>query len=170
MAKLFRGPTRDGLFQTIDLGSGNSQHLIAMARKNPKRTYFGIDAKYTKSALRELHGPLPKNFKFAKTNAIQALKRLIERKIKTRHISIDIPGQLLLELDNIFKYAKEVLLPRGKIYLTTESIMDSWWTTPARKNGFSVRELPNLRYPKTQYQMSWKRSQIPIRVFEFTLK
>ena len=170
MAKLFRGPTRAGLFQTIDLGSGNSQHLIEMARKNPKRTYFGVDLRYTKDALKKLHGPLPKNFKFARTNAINALKKLRERKIKTRHISMDIPGQLLLDLDKIFEAAKDVLLPRGKIYLTTESIMDSWWITPAKNNGFSVRELPNLKYPKTEFQMRWKRSQIPIRVFEFTLK
>ncbi|MBI2530202.1 MAG: hypothetical protein HYW05_03615 [Candidatus Diapherotrites archaeon] len=134
----FRGPAPKGLYQTIDLAAGpEAWHAKMQAKKLPSREYLAVDFKFD-------FRKKPKNLHLMRKDALTALKILVAKKKKTRHIQISMPVGRLLNtkyLEAVAKIAKKVLIPNGKIHIITpvspkdfEDVIERF-----KKEGFSYR-------------------------------
>ncbi len=158
--RLFRGPTPENVFQTIDIGTENGRWLIWQAEKNPRRQYLAIDPlfgnreKWRKTQLEQMK---PRNI-LVEANMFQPIMdSLIKKGIRTRHINLDmlhahdylfyeaLDGPITRMMGSLLSKAPRVLLPNGKIFITTEiQLYRDVIQELASKYGFSIRIKENF--------------------------
>jgi|GEM_PF-1316822 len=110
----FRGPTPDKVIQTLDVGSRDAEErLTKQANKFKKRRYVGVDPIAVQFNT--------ENLELKISTATQTLREYIKKGIKVRNINIDFPNIIQnYEFATIFDLLKYVLLPNGKVYITSE--------------------------------------------------
>ncbi len=137
----FRGLTPAGVFQTVDIGSGMhpSSFIFRRAERNPRRSYVATD--------RVLPEIAPANVRRELAPIQTFLNEMIEKGWKTRHINMDMPFPLMAITlaPLLFRAMPRVLLPNGKVYVTTENLDDlEILKDQAKKNGFTARIMKDL--------------------------
>lgn len=142
----FRGGTPKNVIQTVDAGSGFSPWLLGQARKHGAgsrpRSYAAVDPRYAEN------GKMTRRMLAFKKNLETAgvrveplrleefIEKMKEEGLRTRHVNIELPasgglgfggvgGEKLtvdsLNLQKLFAEVQKILLPNGKIYITSES-------------------------------------------------
>jgi len=171
--KPFAGNPKKGVFQTVEFGAGDAEHISNRAWKSPKRKYAAVDPRMT--YIEDLMAY--KNLEATKQSMegyIDAMKR---SGTKTRHIAIRMPNPKDIRsndfsIRSLLKEAKHVLLPNGKIFVTTESgYVVHRLVRTAMEEGFSVREPAALAQPKTRVErMMMDLRKKPVYRIELTYK
>lgn len=164
--KLFRGPTPPNVIQTLDIGSCTGDYLVKRARKNSKqeknipRKYAAVDPLYEHTIdLARVRGKqiyisniierLKKNNILTSSKmAHEFIQELAQKGMKVRHVNFQMPHP---EQENnynfreIFSSLKKVLLPEGKVFMSSEQsqflarIVES-----AKSEGYIVSEQKTL--------------------------
>lgn len=158
------------LLQTIDLGSGDASHLLKKAVKNPRKLFMGVDNFYRKSFIRSEQKALPKNFRFLRMDALNALKRMQKRGFRSKKVELRMPGFLFTQIPQILESSKKVLTPGGSIYLTTEHVLSKDAILAAEKAGYIVKPLGVLKNPKTSFEKCCQMEGVAVNTYTFTLK
>lgn len=130
----FRGTDPKGVFQTIDVGTAEGKWLAKQAKKFLQRKYLAVDPAYNERAWREHTEPEKRveiierlansKVQFDEKKIADVLHEMNVKRQKARHINIDMPNPNLAAYDfpKIFRNAKQVLLPNGKIFITSENL------------------------------------------------
>lgn len=131
----FRGPTPKKVIQTLDVGAGPcGARFIERSEKQQQRKYVGVDPAMM------IYG-FGKNFETKRIDVNSYLLQLIKSGIKVRHLNFDMPNTNGhgLELRLFFRLLPKVLLPNGKIFVTT-NFVNLPLLESAKLNGFALRE------------------------------
>ncbi len=161
----FKGPTPDGVFQTVDVGYGGEEWLRKRAVRFAKRKYVGVNPSFGKEGLAWLKENLERSGMVVRPEKIMDFAdEMKSRGWRTRHINIDMPGpEGALKIDKydfpkFFRDAPRLLLPGGKIFISSENTAFlGRLATLARENGFSSsapRAFTNPRQMRTEYMKS----------------
>ncbi len=159
----FRGGTPKNVFQTISVGEGIGGRLPDQADKFKARKYAAVDPKYgsISEAARfrdniharkqewKLQQMRDQGITLIPEGIKPTVKKLLERGVKARHINIDMPeygiGKYFFD-EQFMLGLNKLLLPNGKIFLTTETReTGESLGFNAKKAGFSYRELKPIR-------------------------
>src|SRR3989344_2430673 len=119
----FKGPTPEGVFQTVDVGSAGAEWLRQRAQKFSRRKYAAVDPYYAKPEIEFL----PKNLGASGVlvRAVKISDFIDEMKAKgwrTRHFNIDMPEPFLrindkYDFPRLFSEAEHGMLPGGQIFI-----------------------------------------------------
>ncbi len=184
----FRGPTREGIFQTVNVGAGKWQNMEPTAKKFPKRQYVAVDTAYVPEwaagsrlpASGSILRKIP-NITLRDTNISKVIEEMKQKQQKTRHITVDMPDpdrdpEKLFTV--IFDEAPQILLPNGKIFVSTESPhIATIIQLQSRSRRFKMRELPTITPEKKQrltttmsayFEDKTIKGQKMVRQFEIT--
>ena len=123
--RLFRGPTSKGFFQTVDVGTWHGEWLGNRAKTYKKRRYVAVDSAYKDMYNPEVRGVVDglkgKGVVVRSRGISKMIDEMLERGFRTRHINIDMPVEnvAMYSFRKLFAKAHEVLLPNGKIYISS---------------------------------------------------
>lgn len=133
----FRGPTPPKVFQAVDIGTGDGRRLESIAKRFPNRKYVAVDPSLHEKVLGSAFAPprgTAERLSQAGINvrpekAMSFIEEMKKRGEKTRFISINMPSHAKNEghwrddygFRHIFESVPKILLPNGKIFITTES-------------------------------------------------
>ncbi len=160
----FKGATPPNVFQTTDVGFGHG-HFLSHRTQGPKlrngknRTYLGIDYHIMDPAR---HAVLERarNLELRIRPAEQAIKEMIARGEKTRHINIDMPNPIKMRdtIETILRLAPKALFPNSKIFIASEDIgLIENAIRAAEKYGYRVRNMPTLQQITTKKGIIYPR-------------
>lgn len=137
----FRGPTPEGVIQTLDVGvgirdeDGGPKRFKTNVEKHREREYLGIDE--------YLRFPeVGQNFKLERIRFLEKILELIKEGKKVRSINFTYPMRFIssYELNKIFPLLSEVLLPNGKVFVTSEDLdFVRHFIGLARNAGYAIR-------------------------------
>lgn len=151
----FRGPTPANVYQTLEVGAAEATHTHRQARRFPQRKYAVADVDYSlRKSSQIIENRLSKLERMGVAvhggDIRSTLSKMIRSGTKTRHVSWVMPApsprrKIRTDFgDVIFQVVStlpKVLVPNGKLYVTTESqerVQD--FRFAARENGLSFRE------------------------------
>jgi 8-oxo-dGTP pyrophosphatase MutT (NUDIX family) len=170
------------VFQTVDLGSGQSRYIEKTANRHPYRAYAAVDHKYdthlfpgytayhTHANIVAAH---PNVTVSAKTIQAQ-LAEMKQKGIRTRHFTLDFPPRIRNNkkppyLVALFRLAPQVLFPNGKIFVSTEDAPTRDAIRElAEKTGLRVRDKPPLRGNEKDRHTPFTPTNAPSHRLEIT--
>jgi hypothetical protein len=132
----FKGGTREKVIQTLDIGAGFPILTGQSARKYPDRKSLAVDPVYGKEDRYAYLGGRSSyrvgetldfikrvGLNYSSLTAIEAIDNLIKNGTKVRHVNFKMPhpGQNY-DLENVFHRLKKVLLPNGKVFMSSEKL------------------------------------------------
>jgi hypothetical protein len=134
---MFKEPTPEGVFQTVDVGAGRSEYILRQVKRFPDRNYAVVDPVYAEFTEHD-GSPTSKLLTELKNRNVTVSKQRLERFLQTmkdngltaRHFNFDMPenndarSTSIIEqysLKNFFSLLPGVLAPNGRISFTSES-------------------------------------------------
>lgn len=139
---LFRGPTSEKVIQTIDIGTKDGESwLRRQSQRFTQRHYVGVDPRFRETIVEGRLELKPRS-------ATEALQEAIRNREQARHINVDMPLNIGLELYNfprVFQLARKVLFPQGKIFITSEDVTTlKNLMQQARESGFKALAIKTI--------------------------
>lgn len=91
----FKGPTPEGVIQTVSIGEGDGKYLMRQGNKFPARKYLAVDPRYG-GEFGEYQKVDPQTLLEAGVHTsskktIPALDELLEKGRRVRHFNFDMP-------------------------------------------------------------------------------
>jgi tRNA G46 methylase TrmB len=155
--RLFKGGTRENVIQTLDIGASFGEVMRKQAQKFPGRKYAVVDPVYESASMGGVCYYKGKPFLIQKildankragviTSALYAREKIAElarKGIKLRHVNFQMPNPAQehnYNFEAIFHGLKRVLLPNGKIFMSSENIdFLERIVKIAKRNGYVVQ-------------------------------
>ncbi|MBS3061780.1 MAG: hypothetical protein J4215_04330 [Candidatus Diapherotrites archaeon] len=169
---------REGIFQTVDIGSGFGEYISRQAERFPHRRYAVVDPRYARtSGFGQIH--LESEFKrlgihMHPGTGASFFEEMARRGWKTHAINFDMPLGSEAELSRILDLAPHTLFPNGKIFVATERLTAlDHFIKIAREKGFSVTERKSMPPAQARQRTAYSHRhsnnpQRPIRRLEIT--
>lgn len=163
--KPFKGPTPEGVFQTVDVGSGGAEWIRQRAVKSKGRKYVVVEPHLAGEKLRWLKDNLEHCGVIVKPVKISGfIDEMESHGLRARHINIDMPDtggvekKDVYDFGKLFSHARNILVPGGKIFISSEnkSFLERL-TAQAKNHGFASSFMPVLNNPRamrTEYMQS----------------
>lgn len=108
------------VLQTVDFGSGMhaENFIFKQAGKYPNRTYAAVDPVLKAYSKNKRYANLFISWK----HADEFLREMRELGLKTKHVNMDMPNPMVMLsiLRAVFRNISFILVPNGKIFVTTE--------------------------------------------------
>jgi hypothetical protein len=151
-AKKVMGRNRAGqklkkMFQTVDVGTREGDHVMGQAQKFKHREYGAVDPRYKESGKFGLMGTVLEKTGVTvhRGTLAEFITKMRQEGWKTNHFNIDMPNRGFYkkaDISHLFGYAEHLLRPNGKIFITTESPADFRnYAQLAKAYGLKVRVL-----------------------------
>jgi len=146
----FRGSTSQGVIQTLDVGtaSGHKSSIKEIPRFLESTRRLGSKGRLYVAVDPLLKNSKKDNYEIHAKRITDFLETLIKQGRKVRHINIDFPEPDLglYDFKTFFSLIKQVLLPNGKVYITSEVwLLIREISDLAVQNGFIVNSRSNGR-------------------------
>ncbi len=151
----------------LDLFCGDSLRLKQLAKRHPRKVFVGVD--HVDLPVPSL-GSLPSNLHFVRAHALDFLRSRLQPE-SVRYVNIDYGVHHLSTLPQrreLFSRIKHLLVPGGKLYVTTYNQVDVY--TPAslireaQEAGLKMtRQMPLLPKPnasQSTYVMRHARGRV----------
>lgn len=168
----FYGRTNRNRIQTLDYGSGAGEYLKRQKQNNPARNYAVVDQLYASgNALEKRARELESHGIRVSPSIEELIHELRAEGTKVRHFNIDMPYGLQFAhghdkkvhfFHSILEAIPKVLLPNGKLWITTESHSNlEELAKMAKVAGLKVRELKSFdkeKFPRMQLRTETMRN------------
>ncbi len=165
----FKGAAPGRVFQTIDVGSEGEEWLVGRARKFKDRKYAVANPRFREPELQYIVKHLQEHGIAVKAMGLsQLVDEMESRGWRTRNVNIDMPDtggtdrKDLYDFPKLFSHAKNILLPGGKIFMSSENRQFlARVSGEAAKHGVKSRVRPALDSPRamrTEYMKSRNRA------------
>ncbi len=168
---LFKGGTPQGILQTVDVGAGRPEWVLRQAVRFPERRYAVADPVFAEDDVAqrsertfhynaaELRPQLEeRNVLVLPLKLGPLIAHMQQHGLRTRHFNIDFPltgwggdayGDLEMtypELSALFKNAHTLLVPGGRIFITTRSSKVPFLSSLVQQEGLrvKVKEVPQM--------------------------
>lgn len=163
----FRGPTPKNVFQTVDIGAGiggSTNWNTFIGELLPHRSTSFVEQRHGETRRKRKQAQPRTSVAVDLSSVKQTNPRIIRKKMeivpflkemiangqKTRHFNWDMPRpkdfELKYGLYDMFRLIPKVLLPNGKIFVSSEyeSLVEKV-ANIAREKGFRARKVPPLK-------------------------
>ena len=158
-------------FEAVEFGAGNAGWINHQAKRTPQRLFIAVDPAYKPRGYHDFkHVQRPKGSPLlTSSKTMEAfIDSMKERGLRTRKISIRFPpsifvGYPLLKWEKLFRELDHILLPNGKVTITTETgnILDIVKKL-AVKHKLSVRGPKKISLQTHDKSLKGKRSRIVV--------
>lgn len=136
-----------GTYRIIDIGAGEAEALKKRTKRRPENKYLAIDQAYSPLAADYHVDPkhvVDSGIQISSLNPSGVLQRMKARGQTTDIVNIAMPDRHLLEnydFENLIPLCREVLIPNGKIFLTTnDTTIRNTILRIAQSAGLKIRE------------------------------
>lgn len=164
----FRGKTPVNVFQMVEFGAGGAHNIASLAYKHKNKHFIAVDPIYKKTKINTFG--MPKSTRTMES-FIKEMKRrgVVARSLMIRGPNPDEMRARKIKLEVLFKEAHNILIPNGKIYITSEfpEVLDLVEFL-AKDNGLKVRARKKIKYPKSDIERQSIEYGRPVYMSEIT--